>query len=167
MTKTVNTKKITLLGIMTALYVAFSLFMKIPLIGAIQLDLGYIILAIACVLFGPWAWIVGAFGCGIESILFSPYGFSYSWFIANLIIGLLCGAVCLKTKNIWARVAAAIIAAAIGVLFVKTGLECWLYQIPLAVKIPKNAVAFGVDSLAMVAGLFVAPKIKTAVAKYL
>ena len=86
-----TTKQITGIAILTALYCVLSAMMKIPFIGAISLDLGYIALAVGCLMFGSWGAFIGAVGCGVESILFSPYGFSISWFVANLIVGLGCG----------------------------------------------------------------------------
>ena len=148
-----KTRQIAGIAILTALYCVLSAMMKIPFIGAISLDLGYIALTLGCALFGPWAAFIGAVGCGLESILFSPYGFSISWFVANLIIGLGCGITFKKTQNVWIRIAAIIGFVAIGMLGAKTGLECYLYHIPFAVKIVKNLVAFGVDSAVMIAGL--------------
>ena len=98
----------------------------------------------------------------MESMLFSPYGFSISWFVANLIIGLGCGLVFKKTENTWIRIAAIVGFVALGMLGAKTGIECYLYHIPFAVKIVKNAVAFGVDTLTMLIGLGITSK----VAKY-
>ena len=159
MNNKLNTNKIIGIGILTALYCVLSAMMKIPFIGAISLDLGYIALTIGCVVFGMWGAFVGAVGCGIESILFSPYGFSISWFIANLIIGLGCGYVFKKTNNIWKQIIAILIFVGIGMLGVKTGIECYLYHIPFAVKIVKNLVAFGIDSLTMIIGLYIYRKI--------
>lgn len=148
-----TTKKITGIAVLTALYCVLSAMMKIPFIGAISLDLGYVALTLACAVFGPWGAFVGAVGCGLESMMFSPYGFSISWFVANLIIGLGCGFVFMNTKTIWKRVLAIILFVGIGMLGAKTGIECYLYHIPFAVKIIKNLVAFGVDSLVMLIGL--------------
>ena len=148
-----KTRQIAGIAILTALYCVLSAMMKIPFIGAISLDLGYIALTLGCALFGPWAAFIGAVGCGLESILFSPYGFSISWFVANLIIGLGCGITFKKTQNVWIRIAAIIGFVAIGMLGAKTGIECYLYHIPFAVKIVKNLVAFGVDAGVMIAGL--------------
>lgn len=146
-------KKIAYIGLLTALYCVLSAMMKIPFIGAISLDLGYIALALACALFGPWGAFVGAVGCGLESLIFSPYGFSISWFVANLIIGLGCGLVFKYSKKIWIRIIAIIGFTAIGMLGAKTGIECYLYNIPFAVKIVKNLVAFGIDAGVMIFGL--------------
>lgn len=152
-------KQLAGISILTALYCVLSAMMKIPFIGAISLDLGYIALTIGCALFGPWAAFIGAIGCGLESMIFSPYGFSISWFMANLVIGLGCGIVFKKTENILIRVIAIIGFVAIGMLGVKTGIECYLYHIPFAVKIVKNAVAFGVDTVTMLIGLSVTQRV--------
>ena len=148
-----TTKKITGIAVLTALYCVLSAMMKIPFIGAISLDLGYVALTLACAVFGPWGAFVGAVGCGLESMMFSPYGFSISWFTANLIIGLGCGFVFTHTKTLWKRIIAIILFVGIGMLGAKTGIECYLYHIPFTVKIIKNLVAFGVDSLVMLIGL--------------
>ena len=155
-----TTNKITGIALFTALYCVLSSMMKIPFIGAISLDLGYIVLAIGCAAWGPWGAFIGAVGCGIESILFSPYGFSISWFIANIIVGLGCGYVFSKTEITWKRLIAVIIFMAIAMLGAKTLIECNLYGIPFEIKIVKNAVAFGIDSLTMIIGVFLTPRIK-------
>jgi len=154
-----TTKQITGIAILTALYCVLSAMMKIPLIGAISLDLGYVALAVGCLMFGPWGAFIGAVGCGIESILFSPYGFSISWFVANLIIGLGCGCVFIHTKDTWKRIVAIIIFVAIAMLGAKTFIECNLYGIPFEVKIIKNLVAFGIDSFTMIIGLFIGKRV--------
>ena len=154
-----KTRQIADIALLTALYCVLSAMMKIPFIGAISLDLGYIALTVACALFGPWAAAVGAIGCGLESILFSPYGFSISWFVANLIIGLGCGIIFKKTQNVWIRIITIIGFVAIGMLCAKTGIECYLYHIPFAIKIVKNLVAFGVDSAVMIAGLWISNRL--------
>ena len=154
-----KTRQMAGIAILTALYCVLSAMMKIPFIGAISLDLGYIALTLGCVLFGPWAAFIGAVGCGLESILFSPYGFSISWFVANLIIGLGCGRIFQKTDNNWMRIVAIIVFVAIGMLGAKTGIECYLYHIPFAVKIVKNFVAFGVDALVMIIGLDISNRV--------
>ena len=154
-----TTKQITGIAILTALYCVLSAMMKIPLIGAISLDLGYVALAVGCLMSGPWGAFIGAVGCGIESILFSPYGFSISWFVANLIVGLGCGCVFIHTKDTWKRIVAIIIFVAIAMLGAKTFIECNLYGIPFEVKIIKNLVAFGIDSFTMIIGLFIGKRV--------
>lgn len=158
--KSMTTKKLTSIGLLTASYCVLSMMMKVPFIGAISLDLGYIALTVGCAMFGIWGAFIGAVGCGIESILLSPYGFSISWFIANLIIGFGCGFVFKKTTSIWKRIIAIIVFVALGVLCVKTIIECNLYMIPFEIKIVKNAVAFLVDTITMIVGLPIANRLE-------
>ena len=65
-----------------------------------------------------------------------------------------------KDKVIWKRIIAILIFVGIGMLGAKTGIECYLYHIPFAVKIVKNAVAFGIDSLTMIIGLGIIARIE-------
>ena len=152
-------KEISGIAIFTSLYCVLSAMIKIPFIGAISLDLGYVALAIGCAAFGPWGAFIGAVGCGIESILFSPYGFSIGWFVGNFIIGLGCGCVFKKTNVIWKRIVAIIIFVALGILITKTLIECALYAIPFEVKIVKSFVAFIIDSITMVIGVIAAKRV--------
>ena len=148
-----TTKKIATLGVLTALYVVLSAFLKFSLFGNIMIDLGYITFAVALCTFGIYGTIVGVIGCALESILFSAYGFSISWVCANLTIGIICGLTFPRFhKNIWKYIIACV-AVAIAMIGVKTIIECNLYNIPLAVKIPKNLVAFYADSITMVLGI--------------
>lgn len=152
-------RKISGIAILTSLYVVLSAMMKIPFIGAISLDLGYIALTVGCAMFGMWGAFIGAVGCGIESILFSPYGFSIGWFAANLIIGLGCGFVFKHTERTWKRIIAIIFFVALGILVAKTGIECFLYNIPFEVKIIKSIVAFVIDTITMIIGLAVVKRV--------
>ena len=147
--------KLCILAMLTALYVVMSAFLKINFIGNIMLDLGYIIFVIALCEFKIAGAVVGVLGCTLESILFSAYGFSISWMVANLIIGVICGLIFYKTDKLWIRILTVIGACAIGLLVAKTGIECLLYSIPLAVKLPKNAVAFAIDTTTMIIGLII------------
>ena len=153
-----KTKYITATGILTALYVVLSAFVKIPIIGDIKLDLGYIAFAVALYLLGPYGIFVGVAGCSIESILFATYGFSISWAVANLVIGLICYMAFKKNKKLWFSIMVVTIACFVGMALVKTGIECYLYQIPLLVKIPKSLSAFAVDAAMMIVGVIIANK---------
>lgn len=154
-----TTKKIALVGILTALYVVCSAFIKIPFIGNISLDLGYIVFAIALSVLGYWGIFVGVVGCAFESILFSAYGFSISWVVANAVIGLLTAFTFQNTKNFWIRFAMIVASCALGLIICKTLIECSLYSIPLLVKLPKAVTAFAVDATVMTIGLLIEPKV--------
>lgn len=148
-----KTKKLCYLAVLTALYVVLSAFLKFPLIGNIQIDLGYIAFAVALCMFGAQGAFVGVIGCALESILFSAYGFSLSWVVANAIIGIGCGLMYGKSEKLLWRAVITIIFVALGMIVVKTAIECYLYSIPLAVKIPKNAIAFVADATTMICEL--------------
>ena len=160
-------KKIALIGILTALYVVMSLTLKIPIgIGNIQLDMGYVALTVACFTVGPWAAFVGGVGAAIESILFSAYGISYGWIAMNIAIGLILGFIFKisprlteQYKDMGMNILLIILAVLIGVT-IKTAIECSLYSIPLAVKLPKSLIAFMIDTVVMVIGLFVVGPVK-------
>ena len=156
-----KTKKLCYLAVMTALYIVLGSFFKINIIGNIQIDLGYIVFAVALCKFGVVGAVVGVLGCALESILFSAYGFSVGWAVANAIIGIGCGVCFMRTNKTGMRALAIIVFCATGMLFAKTIIECTLYSIPIAVKLPKSAVAFAVDSVAMIIGLFVFNRIET------
>ena len=151
-----KTKKLCYLGMLTALYVVLSAFLKVTFIGNIQLDLGYIAYAVALYMFGWAGIVVGVVGCSLESILFSAYGFSVSWAAANLVIGVLFVPIIVLNKEIrWPRVieALAIIGCvSIAMVWVKTPIECWLYGIPFKIKMAKNFVAAFADGITMILG---------------
>lgn len=70
-----------------ALYVAVSMLIKIPVIGHISLDLGYIVLAVYCYIMGPASGaIVGGIGCTFVSLLASGW-FPAGWLLGNAFIG--------------------------------------------------------------------------------
>ena len=150
-----TTKKIALTGIGIALYVVLSMTAKIPLIGHISLDLGYIALAVYCYHLGiiP-GMVVGGAGCVIISMLTTGW-FPVGWLVGNLIIAAACGALYRHDGSNMStayNVVVSILAVAVGILVAKTAIECKLYGVPLAVKIPKNAVAFAVDAVVMSIG---------------
>lgn len=151
-----KTKKIVTLSILTALYVVLSAMMKILFIGNISLDLGYIAFVVALMLFDYEGIIVGVLGCALESILFSAYGFSISWAMGNLIVGLIFvwGLKGTSRKPPICMYFAAF-ACLLGIGIVKTYIESYLYAIPLAVKFPKNLVATVVDTLTMWIGILI------------
>lgn len=148
-----NTKKVCYLAVLTAMYVVLSAFLRFNLIGNIQVDLGYIAFTVALCMFGVYGAIVGVVGCALESLLFSAYGFSIGWAVANVIIGVVCGFVFSKTEKTHWRIVAIIVSVAVGMIVAKTAIECYLYSIPIAVKIPKSIVAFVTDAIVMILGL--------------
>lgn len=157
--KTDSTKKIAYTAMGVALYVCLSMMVKIPVIGHIGLDLGYIVLAVYCNRFGPLSGaIVGSFGCFIVSLLASGW-IAIGWPLGNLFVGAVCGTVYGMTRGRkWRRAINMFVTVAavfVGVAVIKTVVECPLYGIPLAVKFPKNLVAFAMDAAVMVFGVII------------
>lgn len=151
-----KTKKIITLAMLTALYVALSALMKIPFIGNISLDLGYIAFVVALMSFKYAGIAVGVLGCALESLLFSAYGFSISWAVGNLVVGLFFAWFISKSDyNQFRYMFGALVACVLGILLVKTGIECRLYNIPTAIKVPKNLVACLVDTITMWLGIWI------------
>jgi uncharacterized membrane protein len=150
-------KKIRLiayLGVSIALYVVLGILIKIPLIGHIGTDLGYIAFGFTCFAFGWPAAIVGIVGCMFESLLVSGW-IPIGWMIGQAVIGLMCGYFYNHSNNKTLHIIITVIAIFIGVGLIKTGIECVLYQIPLVVKIPKNMIAFVADTVPMLVGLWI------------
>jgi uncharacterized membrane protein len=157
----VKLRNIAFIGIGIALYIVMSLTLKIPLIGHISVDLGYIALAVYCYHFGAVAGaLVGGAGCALMSTL--VYGmFPPGWLVGNLLIGFICGLLYKKKGKykILFNILLTIIAIFIGIGIIKTVIECMMFHIPFGVKFIKNLVAFICDAIVMTIGILVAPKI--------
>lgn len=154
-----NLKTICALGILTALYVVFSLTCKIPLIGHIGTDLGYVIYAVSLYYFGVPAAAVGVLGCLIESLLVSGW-IPYGWIAGQLLIGIFCGLVYKNYNSKILQILATAVMVFIGIAIIKTLIECKLFGIPFEVKFVKNSVAAVADFVPMVIGLGVSWNMK-------
>lgn len=156
-----KTKKICLTALGIALYVCVSMLLKIPTgIGHLSLDLGYIVLAVYCYIYGGISGaIVGACGCFLVSVIATGW-VAIGWPLGNLFIGALCGVVYKRVKDKrWAALismAVTVVAVFIGVGVIKTVVECAIYSLPLAVKFVKNLIAFAMDATVMCVGFYIA-----------
>lgn len=153
-------KNICLTALGIALYVCVSMLIKIPVVSHISLDLGYIVLAVYCYIYGGASGaIVGACGCFLVSLIATGW-IAIGWPLGNLIIGALCGAVYNRVKGRkWAvltSLAVTVVAVFTGVGVIKTVVECMLYSLPFAVKFAKNLVAFAMDAAVMCVGFYMA-----------
>lgn len=156
-------KEITTIGILTALSVVLFSLIRIPLFGNIKLDLSYIVLTVAivkCKMSG--AIFVGGVGALIESMLYGVNGLSFSWIIANIIIaiiGKIFYELSIKQNKKFIFILGLFIGCLIGLLIVKTLIECLLFEIPLLLKMSTNAVAFISDFICMLIGVIVVERI--------
>jgi len=159
-----TTKNICLTALGVALYVAMSMVIKIPVIGHISLDLGYIVFAVYCYIYGAASGaIVGACGCFLVSILATGW-LGTEWAMGNLLIGVICGIVYKRIKDhryeIIIGIVTTVIAVFLGICIVKTALACAVYGYPFAVKFAKNSIAFVMDSIVMSIGFLFAKRIQ-------
>lgn len=158
-----KTKGICLTALGIALYVVVSMSLKIPTgIGHLALDLGYVVLAVYCYIYGGVSGaIVGACGCFLVSLISTGW-IAIGWPLGNLLVGALCGVVYNRTKDKkWAvpiGMAVTVVAVFIGVGVIKTVVECAMYSLPLGIKFAKNMVAFAMDAAVMCAGFLFARK---------
>lgn len=150
-----NTKRIALIAIFIALYFVLSVLLKIPVVGHISLDLGYIALTVGAVyLGGVPAMLIGSIGALLESALMSQRGASLGWILMNGIVGLSCGCVMHKyadgsrKKFVISSCIVVILSMLVGVL-VKTLVDCFMYDIALIAKIPSSTTAWLLDSAVM------------------
>ncbi len=150
-----KTRRAVIIAVMAALYFVLSALFKIPVGGNIKLDLGYIVLMVSAVLMGAVpAALVGGIGAALESLLMSQRGISPGWILMNIIVGILCGLVLYKRRESSAKplvIASCIIVplSMIPAVVVKTLIDCAMYSLALAAKIPTAIVALAADSAVM------------------
>lgn len=153
-----STKKLSFTAFGIALYVCLSMSLKIPVIGHIGLDLGYIVFAVYCARMGPyWGAAVGGIGCVLVSLLSSGW-FPPGWLLGNIAIGLICGGY-YKNRTVAEKIFVTSLSVLLGIAWIKTIVECGLYQIPFLVKFPKNFIAFFMDAAVMSFGVIINERI--------
>lgn len=159
-------KLICNLGMGIALYTVLGMMVKIPLIGHIHTDLGYIAFGAYLYIFGAPAAIVGIVGCLFESLLVGGW-VPIGWMLGQMVIGLICGFMLKrvgrykrKSINVLAIVALVTASVFLGIGFVKTIVECKLYSIPYEIKFAKNAVAAISDVIPMLLGIYIGKLVK-------
>ena len=152
-----KTKKLALIAILTALYFVLAAMLKIPIAGHITLDLGYVALTVGAVYLGAVpGMLIGGIGAFLESALLSQRGVSLGWILMNLIVGGACGFVLHKTVEEGRKrfILSALIVIPASMLLgvaVKTLMDCAIYHLALAVKIPTGIAAWVADSAVMLA----------------
>lgn len=150
-------RTVAVIAMMIALYFVLSAMLKIPIAGHITLDLGYIALMVGAVYFGAVpAMIIGGMGAFLESALMSQRGVSPGWIVMNVIAGGLIGWVLHRIDGKERKklilsavivVPAAVFLGAVAKMFI----DCAMYDLPVALKIPTTAVAWISDSVVMLA----------------
>lgn len=90
--------------------------------------------------------------------------FSLEWVLANISVGLICGRFYDRSNTrratLW-NVGLTVLAVAIGMLVIKTAVSCWMWSIPVLVKLLKSIAAWVTDSIVMCDAIPLARRIHT------
>lgn len=150
-----TTKRTATIAVFTALYFVLSMFLKIPVVGNITLDLGYIALSVGAVYLGAVpGMLIGSLGAFLESALLSQRGVSPGWILMNAIVGFFCGLVLHRAadeerKKFWLKAILVVMLSMLVGVLVKTFIDSALYNTAIIAKIPSSATAWILDSLVM------------------
>lgn len=148
-----TTKKICITAMGAALFVVLSLCLQVHVFENYYLCLGYIVMGVFCYYFGPVSGItVGTLGVCLYCLLISGLRGLPGWAVGNVVIGLLVGLACKLTINIKSKlirqiilITTVVIATVIGILGLKSIVECLLYAQPFVLRVAKNMTAFIAD----------------------
>ena len=145
-----KTKSICITAIGVALFVVLSLCLQVPVFENYYLCLGYSIVAIYCYSFGIKKGIaVGFFGVILYCLIINGLRGMTGWAIGNIYICFVLAFTCKIAKfqdSFWIRygiiILAIIISTAIGILGIKSIIECILYSQPFWFRTLNNIYAF-------------------------
>lgn len=154
-------RKICVTAVGIALYVALSLCLQVPVFENYYFCLGYVVMAVYCYSFGPWAGMaVGSLGVVLYCLLISGLRGMPGWAAGNLVIGAAMGLCVWRTRKLekpalrWAVDAGVIVlATAVGILGVKSLVEFVLYAQPVWFRMTKNSYAFVADVVMLLVSL--------------
>lgn len=160
-TKRMRTEKICVLGILTALFVALSMCLRVPVFDNFYVCLGYIAMYMAMALYGvTGGMVVGTCGTAIYCLLISGLRGLPGWLVGNIVISVIVGLWMLITKELphkykWSAATAIIIimSTAIGMLGMKSLTEVILYAQPMWLRITTNFPAFVTDSIVLICSI--------------
>ena len=155
------TKKLALFAIGIALFVVLSLCLQVPVFENYYLCLGYVVMAVYCYSFGALAGtVVGVFGVILYCLVINGMRGMPGWALGNLFIGVLLGLgfwAARKVKNPVLRsvihVAAIIVSVALGILVVKSLVDCLIRMQPFLVRVSTNIYAFVADCAVLILSL--------------
>lgn len=156
-----TTQRITLLAVGSALFVALSMCLQVPVFENYYLCLGYAVMAVYCYSFGTFSGtVVGTLGVILYCLVINGLRGMPGWALGNVVIGVCLGLVFRITKpmkNLFLRsvlnVAAIVIGTALGILVVKSLTESILYGQMFPVRVGKNIYAFIADIVVLIVSL--------------
>lgn len=156
-----KTKDITINGIGIALFVALSMCLRVPVFQNYYLCLGYIVMAMYCYSVGVISGtIVGVMGTVLYCVLINGLRGMPGWALGNIAIGFMMGfafKIAKKIRNkilgILISVMGIVLGTTVGILLIKSGAECILYDQPMLVRITTNMYAYVADVVILVISL--------------
>ena len=137
----------------TALFIVLTMCLQVPVFENYYLCLGYIVMAVCLYSFGTASGtFVGCVGVILYCVLTNGLRGMPGWTAGNLVIGIIVGLTFRFTKKLdkaWLRTllnfVAIAVSTAIGILIVKSLVECLLYSQPMLLRMGKNVFAFVAD----------------------
>ncbi len=155
-----KSNQITINALGIALYVVFSLFLPIRVLGNFFLCFGYIVMVVYPYVFGPLSgFLVGLLGTAIYCLIQGSYNGMIGWTIGNAFIGIFLGKFFPLSGKISSQVVRRavdivliVLSSAIAFLIIKPFLESVLFSVPLWERILSNSKGFILDGLVMIAG---------------
>lgn len=156
-----KTQKICILGILTAMFVALSMALRVPVFDNFYLCLGYVAMYIAIYLYDVFGGlIVGTIGTFVYCILISGLRGLPGWIVGNICISVFVGLWMRFTRKYtgkfcWTILTELIIvvSTAIGMLIFKSLTEVIIYAQPMWLRITTNFPAFITDSIVLCASI--------------
>ena len=156
-----TTQRIALLAVGTALFVALSLCLQVPVFENYYLCLGYAVMAVYCYSFGTFSGTVaGTLGVVLYCLVINGLRGMPGWALGNGVIGLGLGLgfrAAKRMNSLPLRLvlmgAAILVGTAAGILGVKSLTECVLYAQPFLVRAGKNIYAFAADAVVLILSL--------------
>ena len=168
-----STRQICMNAMGIALFAALTMCLQVPVFENYYLCLGYVVMAVYCYSLGPVSGaVVGSMGVVVYCLLTSGLRGMPGWALGNLAIGLIIGNVFRATKKTGGALSRAVelfavaAATAIGILVVKSGVECLLYAQPMVFRMMKNGYAFVADVVLLAVSLPVCVRLDGYMSKF-
>lgn len=157
-------RKLCVNGMGIALFVCLSMCLRVPVFDNFYLCLGYIVMTVYLYKEGIISGtLVGTLGTFLYCFLINGLRGMPGWVIGNIIIGIILGVWFKYLKKIknkkmkivmnFVSIIIVIISVSIGILGIKSVVECLLYSQPFIVRVTTNIPAFISDVFVIVISL--------------
>ena len=166
-------RKLCLTAMGTALFVALSLCLQVPVFENYYLCLGYVVMTVYCFWFGTFSAVtVGTLGVVLYCLLISGLRGMPGWAAGNTVIALAVSLACKATSGMtqrWLRMlillGVVVLSTATGILGIKSIVETVLYTQPFLLRAAKNIYAFVADIVVIAVSLPVCERLGPAIRK--